>query len=187
MLSFHLCTFLLLLVLCFVGLGLGLGQTVFVSPQGSNTNNGLSPEYPVQTLQYAVDITGSGGHVIALPGNYSGPGNSDLNLTNISLSSQDGSEQTTINLCSAEDQPSGIFSISGSSVFFGFTVQGCYVSQVKVSSTQTAPSIKDIHFQLQFQLPLQLQLKHQCLKPLLLICKLTIRMHQFHQLILIFH
>lgn len=47
-------------------------STYYVSPAGSNANNGLSPATAWQTLQYASDNVSSGDSVIVLPGTYTG-------------------------------------------------------------------------------------------------------------------
>jgi parallel beta-helix repeat protein len=46
--------------------------TYYVSESGSNSNNGLSPQTALETLQYAADMVTSGDSVLVLEGNYIG-------------------------------------------------------------------------------------------------------------------
>ena len=52
--------------------GAGTGQTIYVSTTGSNSNNGLSPQTPLQTIQQAVDIVRPGGTIEIMGGTYAG-------------------------------------------------------------------------------------------------------------------
>jgi len=52
--------------------GAGTGQTYYVSTTGSNSNNGLSPQAPFQTIQQAVNTVGPGGTIEVMAGNYAG-------------------------------------------------------------------------------------------------------------------
>lgn len=52
--------------------GAGTGQTFYVSPAGSDSNNGLSPQTPFQTIQHAVDAVGPGGTIELMGGTYTG-------------------------------------------------------------------------------------------------------------------
>jgi hypothetical protein len=46
--------------------------TYYVSENGSNSNNGLTPQTAFETLQYAADIVTAGDSVLVLLGNYVG-------------------------------------------------------------------------------------------------------------------
>ncbi|MHB8255071.1 MAG: right-handed parallel beta-helix repeat-containing protein, partial [Acidiferrobacter sp.] len=52
--------------------GAGTGQTYYVSTTGSNSNNGLSPQTPLQTIQQAVNMVGPGGTIEVMAGDYAG-------------------------------------------------------------------------------------------------------------------
>ena len=52
--------------------GAGTGQTLYVSTTGSNSNTGLTPQTPLQTIQQAVDMVGPGGTIEIMGGNYAG-------------------------------------------------------------------------------------------------------------------
>ncbi len=47
-------------------------STYYVSENGSNTNNGLTPQTAFETLQYAADMVSAGDSVLVLEGNYVG-------------------------------------------------------------------------------------------------------------------
>ncbi len=52
--------------------GAGTGQTIYVSTTGSNSNNGLSPQTPLQTIQQAVNTVRPGGTIEIMAGTYAG-------------------------------------------------------------------------------------------------------------------
>lgn len=52
--------------------GAGTSQTYYVSTTGSNSNNGLTPQTPFQTIQQAVNTVAPGGTVEIMGGSYAG-------------------------------------------------------------------------------------------------------------------
>ncbi len=46
--------------------------TYYVSENGNNSNNGLTPQTAFATLQYAADLVSAGDSVLVLQGNYVG-------------------------------------------------------------------------------------------------------------------
>jgi len=143
----HLCIHL---VFSFWFVCLASAQTIFVSPEGSDSNDGRSPKRPVQTLQHAADIAAeSSSSIVALPGNYYGAGNSNLaSCQPLFAFLPTVSELTTIRLCDSNDKPYGILSFSGSSAFSGFTIQGCNNANVQISRDfVTAPQLAYVAFQ----------------------------------------
>ena len=63
--------FFLCFPFCFITL-ISAQTTYYVSKNGNNSNNGLTPETAFETLQYAADIVTSGDSVLVLLGNYVG-------------------------------------------------------------------------------------------------------------------
>jgi len=59
----------LFFILLFVTSGI-FATNYFVNPTGSNSNNGLTPATPFQTLQFAADLTNPGDTVFAMAGVY---------------------------------------------------------------------------------------------------------------------
>jgi len=60
-----------ILILVFSGL-ISAQNTYYVSESGSNSNNGLTPQYAFATLQYAADLVSAGDSVLVMDGNYIG-------------------------------------------------------------------------------------------------------------------
>lgn len=52
--------------------GAGTGPTYYVATTGSNSNTGLSPQTPFQTIQYAVDAASPGSTIEVMAGTYAG-------------------------------------------------------------------------------------------------------------------
>ncbi len=63
------CSFIFLISLISFTL---FAKTYYVSTSGSNSNNGLSPDSALATLQYASNTVSTGDSVLVLPGNYAG-------------------------------------------------------------------------------------------------------------------
>jgi parallel beta-helix repeat protein len=61
-----------LFLLCLFSSLLQAQTTYYVSENGSNGNNGLTPQTAFETLQYASDLVAAGDSVLVLNGNYSG-------------------------------------------------------------------------------------------------------------------
>jgi parallel beta-helix repeat protein len=62
----------LFLLFFFLSTLLSAQTTYYVSENGSNSNNGLTPQNAFETLQFAADLVSAGDSVLALNGNYSG-------------------------------------------------------------------------------------------------------------------
>ncbi len=64
----HFSTFILFIFI----ISLHAQTTYYVSENGSNSNNGLTPQTAFETLQYAADMVSAGDSVLVLEGNYVG-------------------------------------------------------------------------------------------------------------------
>jgi hypothetical protein len=67
--------------------------TVYVSPEGSDANDGATPDTPKRTIQNALGTVEAGGKVMMLPGVYSDPGDYNIswpNKDNITLIASTG-------------------------------------------------------------------------------------------------
>lgn len=129
---------------------------IYVSPSGNDSNSGTSFNQPLQTIAAAVSQANNRDTILLENGYYSGPGNTDVTVTNTTLTikSINGPAQVTIDCGGSSSSPHGAFLFSGvgsqnvTTVLQGLTIQGAYRSAGggAISSTNGFLSIQNCNF-----------------------------------------